>query len=150
MANSDDLCVRDVLQQSSDRVYRRTFYLFLYFFRFQHLVKLAKLVKLLRTCCPGVAANIRSNCSVEVPDDEVVFEFSGGEVEYPGVSVMSGLRPQGALGKCLLQPVGGPHVDPVRGPEGPLAAVDEHASRYSRELRDCAQPRQHAGVIPRL
>ena len=40
VANSDDLCARDALKQSADRVHRRTLYPLLYFVRFHHVVKM--------------------------------------------------------------------------------------------------------------
>ena len=59
------------------------------------------------------------------------------------------LGPKVVFGERLLQPVDRPNVDPVRGPERSLAAVDEHASHRFMEFPDRAQPCQHAGVIPR-
>ena len=59
------------------------------------------------------------------------------------------LGPKDGFGERLLQPVDRPNVDPVCGPERPLATVDEHASHNSMEFPDRAQPRQHAGVKPR-
>ena len=41
VANSDDLYVRDVLKQGTDRVHRRALDSFLYFGRFHHVVKMA-------------------------------------------------------------------------------------------------------------
>ena len=45
VANCDDLYVRDVLKQGTDRVYRRALHRPLDFVRFHHLVKLAYMVK---------------------------------------------------------------------------------------------------------
>ena len=48
VANSDDLYVRDVLKQGTDRVHRRTLHPLLYFAWFHRMVKIEKLVKLAR------------------------------------------------------------------------------------------------------
>lgn len=49
-----------------------------------------------------------------------------------------------------MQPGNGPHVNSIRGPERPLATIDEHTSRYSPGFRDRTQSWKHTGMKSRI